>query len=82
MFYTVKQSVRDMGAPFRRNSAASGQAHKPVDWLHWTIVVTVFSITGVLSMSLSRLLLRDILQLHGDLWSGPWTYTATKVKTT
>ena len=47
---------------------------RPVDWLHWTIVVIVFSITGVLSMSLSRLLLRDILQLDGDLWSGPWSY--------
>ena len=47
---------------------------KPVDWLHWTIVVIVFSLTGTLSMLLSGLLLGGILQLNGDLWSGPWSY--------
>ena len=47
---------------------------KPVDWVHWTIVVIVFSLTGTLSMLLSSLLLKGILQLHGDLWSGPWSY--------
>ena len=47
---------------------------KPADWLHWTIVVIVFSLTGTLSMLLSGLLLRGILQLNGDLWSGPWSY--------
>ena len=47
---------------------------KPVDWTHWTIVVVVFSITGVLAMLLGRFLLRGILQLDGDFWSGPWSY--------
>ncbi len=47
---------------------------KPIDWLHWTIVVIVFSLTGTLSMLLGRLLLRSVLQLDGDLWSGPWSY--------
>jgi len=47
---------------------------KPVNWLHWTIVAIVFSLTGTLSMLLGGLLLRVILQLNGDLWSGPWSY--------
>jgi len=47
---------------------------KPVDWTHWTIVVIVFSLTGTLSMLLGRFLLRRVLQLDGDLWSGPWSY--------
>ena len=47
---------------------------KPVDWLHWTIVVVAFSLTGTLSMVLGRFLFRSVLQLDGDLWSGPWSY--------
>ena len=47
---------------------------KPVDWTHWTIVVVVFSITGFSAMLFGHFLLRSVLQLDGDLWSGPWSY--------
>jgi len=42
--------------------------------LHWTSVIIVFSITGIISMLFSGLLLRGILHLDGNLWSGPWSY--------
>ena len=57
-----------------RSKELFAQARKPVGLVHWSIVASVFSITGILSMLFSRLLLRDILQLDGDLWSGPWSY--------
>ena len=47
---------------------------QPIDWLHLAIVVAVFSITGFLSALFSGFLLRDILQLDGGVWSGPWSY--------
>ena len=34
----------------------------------------VFSITGIITMLFSGLLLRGILQLDGNFWSGPWSY--------
>ena len=34
----------------------------------------MFSITGTISMLFSRFLLGDILQLEGNVWSGPWSY--------
>ena len=54
--------------------ATPDQTHKSVDWLHWTIVIMVFSITGILSMLFSRLLLGGLLHLDGSVWSGPWSY--------
>ena len=36
--------------------------------------MVVFSITGTISMLFSRFLLGDILQLEGNVWSGPWSY--------
>ena len=36
--------------------------------------MVVFSITGTISMLLSRFLLGDVLQLEGNVWSGPWSY--------
>ena len=47
---------------------------QPIDWLHIAIVLAVFSITGFLSALFSGFLLRDILQLEGGIWSGPWSY--------
>ena len=52
-------------------AASAGQASR---LLHWTTVIIVFSITGMLSVLFSRLLLQDILHLDGNLWSGPWSY--------
>ena len=43
-------------------------------WLHFTILMVVFGITGILSVILSRFLLRDMLHIDGGLWSGPWSY--------
>ncbi len=74
MFYTKKQYVRNMGTPFRHHLAASGQARLPVGLVHWSIVASVFTITGILSMLFGRLLLNGILHLDGNLWSGPWSY--------
>jgi len=47
---------------------------KPVDWLHLTIVLVVFSITGTLSMLFSRFVLSSALDLEGGFWAGPWSY--------
>ncbi len=43
-------------------------------WLHWLIVIVVFSITGSLAVWVARLLLHDALGLEGGFWTGPWTY--------
>ena len=53
---------------------ARDRSRKPIDWVHWTIVLVVFSITGTLSVLLSRLLLKNVLNLEGELWAGPWSY--------
>lgn len=62
----MTSSSKDIGAPDR--------SRKPVDWVHWTIVLVVFSITGSLSMLLGRLLLKNFLNLEGEFWAGPWSY--------
>ena len=51
-----------------------GRVRKPVNWLHLTIVLAVFSITGTLSMLFSRFLLSSALNLEGGFWTGPWSY--------
>ncbi len=63
-----------MTAPSPQDTAPSDPTRKPVDWLHFTIIIVVFSITGILSVLFSRLLLKDLLDLDGDVWSGPWSY--------
>jgi hypothetical protein len=45
--------------------------------LHWLVVLTVFSVTGSLSVLISRLLLRDLLGLEGGFFAGPWSYRLT-----
>ena len=50
------------------------RSRKPLDWVHWTIVLVVFGITGTLSMLLGRLLLKNFLNLEGEFWAGPWSY--------
>lgn len=50
---------------------------EPRGWLHWLIVLTVFSITGSMAVWLSRLILHDLLGLEGSFWHGPWSYTLT-----
>ena len=47
--------------------------------LHWLIVIVVFSITGSLAVVLARVLLKDLLQLEGSFWGGPWSYRAVYV---
>lgn len=54
--------------------AASKRTDKPADWLHWTIVIVVFGITGTLSLLLTRFVLHDMFQVEGEIWSGPWSY--------
>ena len=45
-------------------------------WPHYAIVVLVFSITGLVAVLISRLLINGLLEIRGDLWSGPWSYRA------
>ncbi len=47
---------------------------KPTDWLHWTIVIVVFGITGTLSLLLTRFVLHNMFQVEGEIWAGPWSY--------
>ncbi len=47
------------------------------DWRHRVIVITAFSITGSLSMLFSQFLLKGVLHLDGNVWSGPWSYRIT-----
>lgn len=61
-------------------AAADTSEERPPEnrgWLHWLIVLTVFSITGSMAVWLSRLILHDLLGLEGSFWGGPWTYTLT-----
>jgi len=62
----MTSSSEDIGAPDR--------SRKPVDWVHWTIVLVVFGITGSLSVLLGQLLLKNFLNLEGEFWAGPWSY--------
>ena len=43
-------------------------------WLHWLLVILVFSATGSLAVMVSRLILHDLLGLQGSFWGGPWSY--------
>lgn len=56
-----------------RNEGASGRDAER-GWLHWVLVIVVFSVTGSLSVMLSRLVLKDLLGLQGSFWGGPWSY--------
>lgn len=57
-----------------RDAAALTRTKQPVDWLHYTMVILVFSITGSLSILVSRFLLTGVLHLEGGVWSGPWSF--------
>jgi hypothetical protein len=46
---------------------------------HYLMVIVVFGITGSIAVTLSRLLLNDLLGLEGSLWAGPWGYRAAYV---
>ena len=63
-----------MSSPSSQEMAASKRTDKPADWLHWTIVIVVFGITGTLSLLLTRFVLHDMFQVEGEIWSGPWSY--------
>ncbi len=47
------------------------------DWLHWLIVIVVFSITGSAAVVVARVVLHDALGLEGGFWAGPWSYRLT-----
>ena len=63
-----------MTSPSTQDAAPSNAANKSFDWLHYLIVFIAFGITGFLSVLFSRFLLTGILDLNGDIWSGPWSY--------
>lgn len=63
-----------MSSPSSQEMAASKRTDKPADWLHWTIVIVVFGITGTLSLLLTRFVLHDMFQVEGEIWAGPWSY--------
>ena len=43
---------------------------------HYLILIVVFSITGTIAVTLSKLVLTNLLGLEGSLWSGPWGFRA------
>lgn len=47
---------------------------KPVGLLQWLIVIAVFCIAGTATALFSRFLLKGMLHLEGNIWSGPWSY--------
>ena len=57
-----------------REPTVVGRTHTRIDWLHYAIVIAVFSITGSLSALFSRFLLNFVLGLDGGVLSGPWSY--------
>ncbi len=57
-----------------QDPAIRDETDNSAGWLHWTIVILGFSINGILSILLSRLLLGNLLHLDGNVWSGPWSY--------
>jgi len=57
-----------------RETAAADRTHERIDWLHYTVVIAVFSITGSFSALFSRFLLHGVLDVEGEVWSGPWAY--------
>jgi hypothetical protein len=63
-----------MKIPSLPGPAASVRSLKAADWLHWSIILLVFSITGTLSVVFSRFLLHSVLNLEGGLLSGLWSY--------
>lgn len=65
-----------MKSRFARGSTDSNRTARSDGWHHRVIVITVFGITGTLAVLFSQLLLKGILHLEGDLWSGPWSYRA------
>ena len=65
-----------MKTRFARGSTDSNRTVSSNGWRHWAIVITVFGITGTLAVLLSQFLLKGILHLEGNLWSGPWSYRA------
>ncbi len=48
--------------------------YKSFEGLHWTIVIIVFSIAGSVSLLLTRFVPNSVVQIEGELWSGPWSY--------
>lgn len=62
-------SLRSMGSRY-----LTDRTRKSIDWLHWAIVIIVYSATGSFSMLFSDFLLSDALRLRGEFWSGPWSY--------
>ena len=63
-----------MTSPTTPDIEASDRTQKRIYWLHYIIVIIVFGITGFLSVLFSRFLLNGVLNLEGEVWSGPWSY--------
>ena len=63
-----------MSSASSQEMAGSKRTDKPAGWLHWTIVIVVFGITGTLSLLLTRFVLHDMFHVEGEIWAGPWSY--------
>ncbi len=63
-----------MITPPSREATAPGPVRTPIDWLHVVVVLVAFSITGSVSVVFSQFLLKDVMNLEGGVWSGPWSY--------
>lgn len=50
------------------------QTEKAAPIRHYAVIGLVFAITGTLAAMLSRLLLKEVLDLDGSFWGGPWSY--------
>ncbi|KAG0225707.1 hypothetical protein BGW41_004582 [Actinomortierella wolfii] len=51
-------------------------------WKEWTIIMTVFAITGSSSVYFVKPILKNVLKLEGSMQEGPWSYRLTYVCTT
>ena len=45
-----------------------------INWLHYAVIITAFSVTGFISVLFSQFLLKGVMNLDGGVWSGPWSY--------
>lgn len=82
--YTPREVEKSLSVVLERREDMFGATHTRINsqivglrsarWGHWAVVLLVYSITGSLSILLSRALLGNILGLDGGLLSGPWSY--------
>ncbi|KAK9768309.1 hypothetical protein K7432_001147 [Basidiobolus ranarum] len=51
-------------------------------WKEWSIIMTVFAITGSSTVKVVRPVLKDVLGVEGSFTEGPWSYRGAYLATT